>query len=127
MKKRQVAPMMILAISLGVITPSQAQAPVQSLHKIKTEVLAKQYAQQQLVFRGYSTRDWVCLNYLWTKESHWNHKADNKHSTAYGIAQRLGEKSKSYVTQINNGLRYIEHRYGNACNAWIFWKKKKWY
>lgn len=127
MKKRQVAPMMILAISLSVITPSQAHAPVPSLPKMKTETSARQYAQQQLVFRGYSTQDWVCLNQLWTKESHWNHKADNKHSTAYGIAQRLGEKSTSYVTQINNGLRYIEHRYGNACNAWTFWKKKNWY
>lgn len=126
MKKNSLILTLILAISLGVLTPSVAQAPLQQ-YKPSQVAMAKQYAKQQLKFRGYLSHSWSCLESLWTKESHWNHKADNKQSTAYGIAQRLGEKSSSYVTQIDNGLRYIEHRYGNPCNAWAFWKKKNWY
>jgi len=118
---------MSLAISLAVITPSEAQAPLQEKPKQTTQLMAKEYARQQLSFRGYRSQDWKCLNSLWTKESHWNHKADNPKSSAYGIAQRLNEKSKDFVTQIDNGLRYIEHRYGNPCNAWMFWKKRNWY
>jgi outer membrane protein TolC len=126
MKKNSLILTLILAISLGILTPSKAQAPLQE-HKLSQVAMAKQYAKQQLHFRGYLRDNWTCLESLWTKESHWNHKADNKQSTAYGIAQRLGEKSTNYVTQIDNGLRYIEHRYGNPCNAWAFWKKKNWY
>ena len=95
--------------------------------KLPIQVMAKEYAKQQLSFRGYRSHNWTCLHSLWTKESNWNHKADNPKSSAFGIAQRLNEKSKDYVTQINNGLRYIEHRYGSPCGAWEFWTKMKWY
>jgi hypothetical protein len=125
MQKRSVL-MMSLVISLAVVSPSAAQAP-HPPKKSVTQLTAKQYAKQELLFRGYRLQDWVCLNSLWTKESNWNHKADNPNSSAFGIAQKLNEKSKDFVTQINNGLRYIEHRYGNPCNAWKFWTKKKWY
>jgi hypothetical protein len=116
-----------LAVSLAIMTPSEAQAPLQKQLKLSTKAMAKEYAKQQLLFRGYGLPNWTCLHNLWTKESNWNHKADNPKSSAFGIAQKLNEKSKDYVTQINNGLRYIEHRYGNPCNAWKFWTKKKWY
>jgi hypothetical protein len=114
----------ILAISLGIVSPSEAQAPLQSVKLLSVKQMAKKYAKEQLSFRGYHPQDWKCLNELWTRESHWNHKADNKQSSAFGIAQKLNEKSKDYVTQINNGLRYIEHRYGSPCNAWTFWQKQ---
>lgn len=131
MQKNSIRLILILALLLGVISPSAAQAPLQHT-KPSTQLMAKKYAKQQLSFRGYRSSDWICLNNLWTKESHWNHKAKNKHSSAFGIAQKLNEKSKDFVTQINNGLRYIEHRYGNPCNAWAFWqrqakKKSGWY
>lgn len=126
MTKNSLILTLVLAISLGILSPSEAQAPLQQ-HKVSEVAMAKQYAKQQLKFRGYLSNSWSCLEILWTKESNWNHKADNKQSSAYGIAQKLNEKSTSYVTQINNGLRYIEHRYGNPCNAWEFWKKKNWY
>ena len=125
--QRRLILMTSLAISLTVITPSEAQAPLQQKPKLSTQAMAKEYAKQQLSFRGYRPQDWTCLHNLWTKESNWNHKADNPTSSAFGIAQKLNEKSKDFVTQINNGLRYIEHRYGNPCNAWDFWMKKKWY
>lgn len=68
-----------------------------------------------------------CLNILWGKESAWNPLADNPESTAFGIAQILGEKSKDPMVQISNGLKYIDHRYESPCRAWEFWKKNKWY
>jgi hypothetical protein len=69
----------------------------------------------------------ACLESLWTKESHWNHLADNPHSSAFGIAQMLGEDSRIAEIQITNGLRYIEHRYDTPCAAWSFWKRNFYY
>ena len=126
MQKRLIL-MMSLAVSFTVISHSEAQAPLPKKSTLPIQVMAKEYAKQQLSFRGYASQNWTCLHSLWTKESNWNHKADNPKSSAYGIAQRLNEKSKDYVTQINNGLRYIEHRYGSPCGAWEFWIKMKWY
>ena len=68
-----------------------------------------------------------CLLKLWGKESAWNPEADNPHSTAFGIAQMLKEKSTNGFVQVSNGLRYIEHRYTNPCNAWEFWQRNNWY
>lgn len=68
-----------------------------------------------------------CLNRLWGKESAWNPQADNPTSTAFGIAQMLGEESQDGVTQIRNGLRYIQHRYERPCIAWSFWLENRWY
>jgi len=84
---------------------------------------------------GKSTTEWQCLNSLWSHESHFNPKALNESSSAYGIAQFLPStwnnykvtKTASAVLQIKYGLRYIKNRYGDACNAWNFWKKHYWY
>ena len=63
----------------------------------------------------------ACLEQLWTKESGWNHKAQNTCSGAYGIPQALpGQKMAAYgadwqtnpVPQIRWGLDYIKNRYG---------------
>jgi hypothetical protein len=65
---------------------------------------------------------------LWGKESGWNHKADNPHSTAYGIAQVLKTpKNTPAPLQIERGLEYIVHRYDKPSVAWAHWRKHKWY
>lgn len=87
----------------------------------------KEYAKAQLEYRGYLGNNWACLSALWGKESAWNHLADNPESSAFGIAQRLGETSTDPYTQIDYGLKYIEARYGSPCNAWAFFKKRNWY
>lgn len=76
---------------------------------------------------GWGAKQFDCLDSIWTHESHWNPLADNPNSTAFGIAQMLGEDSRNGLEQISNGLRYIEHRYENPCNAWLFWQKRYWY
>ena len=76
---------------------------------------------------GYNKTQFACLSKLWGKESAWNHLADNPTSTAFGIAQMLGETSKDPATQIRNGLKYISFRYTKACNAWYYWQSNNWY
>lgn len=67
-------------------------------------------------------RQFKCLDNIWTRESHWNHMADNPNSTAFGIPQMLGMKTQNPYRQIHIGLRYIWHRYGSPCAAWDFWQ-----
>lgn len=78
---------------------------------------------------------WKCLNTLWTEESHFNPKALNMSSHAYGIAQFLPttwanynlKKAVGAVDQVKDGLRYIQSRYGSPCNALSFHNVHGWY
>ena len=63
-----------------------------------------------------------CIDKLWMKESRWSSTAKNKNSTAFGIPQILGLKTKDPYKQIERGLEYISYRYGTPCKAWAFWK-----
>jgi hypothetical protein len=77
---------------------------------------------------GYSNKNIDCLLTLWTRESRFDHLADNKRSTAYGIAQLLRERSSQPSIQILHGIRYLNHRYeGNACRAIAFHDRRGWY
>ena len=97
--------------------------PTKTTFKEKKEnrKLAKLYAYSGWGWRG---REWVCLNSLWSSESRFDHRADNKESSAFGIAQRLGETDTRPTIQILKGLRYIQHRYGTPCRAWNHWLKR---
>ncbi len=77
-----------------------------------------------------------CLDRLWDKESHWNYRAQNRSSGAYGIPQALpGTKMSSYgsdwrsnpATQIRWGLDYIQRRYQTPCGAWGHSQAYNWY
>lgn len=85
---------------------------------------------------GFSLDQMSCLDSLWTKESGWNHRAENTSSGAYGIPQSLpGNKMSAYgddwrtnpATQIKWGLSYIDNRYGTPCGAWSFFQTNNWY
>ena len=84
-------------------------------------------AQTGMIVYGWNHDEFKCLDFIWTKESNWNPKADNPTSSAYGIAQMLKEDSRNAFEQISNGLRYIQHRYDTPCNAMKFWKRNYWY
>jgi len=88
------------------------------------------YAKQKVGASQFS-----CLDKLWTRESHWNNKADNPSSTAYGIAQLLDstwshtgiKKTSDGYRQVDAGLVYIDKVYGSPCNAWAHSQKTGWY
>jgi len=101
---------------------------------------AKYFDPQTLAFftayaNGLPMAQWKCLNKLWTNESHFNPKAVNKNSRAYGIAQFLPTtwgnynltKTSAALLQVKYGLHYIQVRYGTPCGAWSFWKAHYWY
>ena len=75
-----------------------------------------------------SPKEFSCLDRLVKLESHWNAKAKNPTSTAYGIFQFLNQTWKDYnfiktsnpIIQITEGLHYIHVRYGDSCNALRF-------
>jgi len=78
---------------------------------------------------GFGIDQFPCLEKLWTKESGWNHQAENSYSGAYGIPQALpGSKMGSAgddwqsnpATQIKWGLGYIKGRYNTPCGAWNY-------
>ncbi|MFW5419766.1 lytic transglycosylase domain-containing protein [Nocardiopsis sp. CNT-189] len=79
--------------------------------------------------RGFTGREWECLETLWSHESNWNHKAVNPSGGAAGIPQ-LHPSAHAFPpgymgsaeVQIEWGLDYIEGRYGTPCKAWAFWQ-----
>jgi len=97
---------------------------------------SRSYAQEEATKYGWGASQFECLNKLWERESNWRHTADNPKSSAYGIPQALpGSKMASEgsdwetnpKTQIRWGLRYIDSRHSNPCNAWQHFLKKNWY
>ena len=129
-KKLKISVIGALALVITLISPAEAYAPKAELiqvHKAIALQQPKNYAKIKMAEYRWGNAQHSCLKMLWGKESAWNHLADNPTSTAFGIAQMLGETSKSPMVQINNGLRYIKHRYGTPCNAWQFWQRNKWY
>jgi hypothetical protein len=75
----------------------------------------------------FDSKEFICVNALWTKESNWSSTAKNKNSSAMGIPQLLRMKEKDPYKQIDLGIKYINNRYGTMCNAWAFFKLKGYY
>ena len=79
---------------------------------------------------AYNKLDWQefqCYNWLIIKESSWNYKARN--GSHYGLGQM---RSKWYGTlspkkQIDQHIKYIRHRYDDACNALQHFETKGWH
>jgi hypothetical protein len=80
------------------------------------------------------------LETLWQKESNWRPAAQNKQSVtitkngkkvkvhAGGIPQILGmSPALSVESQVGQGLKYIQTRYGSPCSALKFHLKRNYY
>ncbi|WP_375491880.1 ubiquitin-like domain-containing protein [uncultured Jatrophihabitans sp.] len=92
---------------------------------------AKAIAKKLLAQHGWGDDQYSCLVSMWNHESGWRVHASNGGSGAYGIPQALpGSKMASAgpdwqdnaETQIKWGLKYIESRYHDPCNAWSTWQ-----
>ena len=84
----------------------------------------KEYALHSL---GYNYKEFKCLDKLYTKESNWRPEAKN--GSHHGIPQGRSEylaRVDGYK-QIQWGLKYIGHRYGEPCIALDHWKVKGWH
>lgn len=115
------------------VTRSEARAALESPQ-------SKYFDAEALAFfttysKGWSLQEWGCLRGIWISESHFNPKAHNKDSGAYGIAQFLPStwgnykvtKTSSPALQIKYGMNYVQKRYGSACSAKRFWNAHFWY
>ena len=92
--------------------------------KKANKIMAMRYAQ---VGWGWDKVERACIRKIFMKESRFDHLAKNQQgSSAYGIAQMLGEKSKDPAVQILRAYRYIVHRYDTPCKAWKH-HDKGWY
>lgn len=83
--------------------------------KRANKALAKRYAWVGYGWRG---MEWRCIDYIFTKESRYDHLAKNRQgSSAYGIGQVLKETSKEPAIQILHAYKYIVNRYETPCRA----------
>ena len=102
--------------------PVLAQATMEE--KRENIRVSKRYAY---LIHGWGREQQACLVTLWTRESRFDHKANNPRSSAFGIAQLLRERKSDPREQIISGLKYIEHRHSTPCNALSFHNRKNWY
>lgn len=85
-------------------------------------------SEQRRAILGLNRTQFTCIDELFTRESHWNPKARNPHSTAAGIPQLLGLDTRlPATTQMRIGLKYVVHRYGTPCHALAFHTRHGWY
>ena len=99
-----------MALSQSLLISGQSYAITPN---VQMQEMWKLYAHTRLL----DTKQFYCLDTLWTMESHWNNYAKNDHSTAFGIAQVLHTKTTDPYKQIDQGLIYITHRYKEPCIA----------
>ena len=85
------------------------------------------YKTYSLYLLDFNYKEYECLLELYTHESNWNPKAVN--GSHYGIPQGNSDwlKDQDGYTQLQWGLDYIGHRYGEPCVALHHWSKYGWH
>ena len=130
----------LIGVGIGTHIGEAPKVPVKKEIKVEkpievTPAIARKLAYSKLDDYGWSKNQFVCLNWMWGKESAWNYKASSS-THDHGIPQRhMSKDTKAEihafmtdpVAQINWGLKYIKGRYGSPCQAKAFWVKHHWY
>jgi hypothetical protein len=121
-----------LIFILGLYVIVHRASPTVETIKERDWVVQDSKAYAKDVVLAWADNQYVCLDKLWTHESHWRPEAYNKvkvmGKNAGGIPQLLGLKpSTPAPLQIDRGFAYIMHRYGTPCMAWKFHQRKGWY
>ena len=85
------------------------------------------YKEYALISLDYNVKEYKCLVSLYGKESAFN--PDARNGSHYGIPQgrSIYLSTLNGYEQIQWGLDYIGHRYGEPCVAWAHWKAKGWH
>ena len=106
-----------IGIALCIMPDAGGSKPVQY-------ITYKEYA---LISLDNNVKQYKCLTSLYGKESAWNPNAVN--GSHYGIPQgrSIYLSTLNGYQQIQWGLDYIGHRYGEPCVAWAHWKAKGWH
>jgi len=106
-----------IGISLLLVPSAGGSKPVQY-------VTYKEFAYHQL---GYNLEEYKCLTKLYGKESAWN--PDARNGSHYGIPQgrSIYLSTLNGYDQVQWGLDYIGHRYGEPCIAWQHFQDKGWH
>jgi hypothetical protein len=109
----------LVAIGIALCFPTEAGST-----KPKQYVTYKEFALHQL---GYNYKEFKCLEKLYTKESNWRPEAKNgsHHGIPQGRSKYLARVDG--YKQVQWGLDYIGHRYGEPCIAFQHWKDKGWH
>jgi hypothetical protein len=100
--------------------------PVYAYGKVSTERYELHlYAHSHLLLDS----EMNCIDKLYDRESHWNPKAVNPHSGAYGIPQGMSTwlRTATARQQILWGIKYAMNRYGSMCGAYKHWQLKGWH
>jgi hypothetical protein len=109
-----------IGISLCFMPNAGGEIPMQP----KQYIDYKTYA---LYLLDFNYKEHECLVKLYTKESNWRPEAKN--GSHHGIPQGRSEylaRVDGYK-QVQWGLNYIGHRYGEPCIAFQHWKDKGWH
>ena len=116
---RAVARGVLLALGIALFSMQSAGST-----KIIEYVSYKEYA---LIALGNNLKEYKCLAALYGKESAWNPLARN--NSHYGIPQgrSIYLSTLNGYEQVQWGLDYIGHRYGEPCIAWQHFKDKGWH
>lgn len=133
--RKRVVAIALLVITLTLFSVNKIDVPFKSPNlsgqkatmeqKKANKALAKKIAW---VGYGWKDKEWSCLDKIFTKEARYDHLAKNKSgSSAFGIGQRLNEKSKEPMVQILHTYKYIQHRYKTPCSAYRWHTKHNWY
>jgi len=106
-----------IGISLFLVPSAGGSKPVQY-------VTHKEFALHLL---NYNYDQFNCLELLYTKESNWRENAKNgsHHGIPQGRSQYLARVDG--YKQVQWGIAYIDHRYGQPCIALQHWKDKGWH
>lgn len=118
------------AYAVAVATKYPSQEMREHMPMLWTKKVSKAYARLliEVHYPDWNRSEFTALAKLWGKESAWNPKAKNKHSTAFGIPQLLKlDPDTPAPLQIERGLAYIKHRYDKPSVAWTHWRKHGWY
>jgi len=85
------------------------------------------YKTYALYLLDFNYKEYKCLAALYGKESAWNPDAVN--GSHYGIPQgnSIYLSTLNGYDQVQWGLDYIGHRYGEPCIAWQHFKDKGWH